>query len=49
MRDGAVLDELERGGEHGGDAVESGAFLLLYRLERGKRVEGFGREDNGRA
>jgi hypothetical protein len=45
--DGAVFQQLELGLEHGGDAVESGAFLFLQAEERGMRVEGFGGEDDG--
>jgi len=46
---GAGGEELEVGEEHGWDAVEGSAFLLLDGEERGLRVEGFAGEDDAGA
>lgn len=48
-RDGAVCEEVEFGDEHGGHAVEGGGFVGAHGFERGEGVEGFFREDDGRA
>ncbi len=49
IRHRSILQEFELGDEHGRDAVQRGALLLLDALKSGAGIEGFGWEDDGGA